>query len=129
MADDLARALDFLDAQEREKWPRSDSRATEYVRAHIAKLEAFKAYVHARLDVAGIPSHPDKHHSAEGCRVGDRLDIAFAVIEPAARVYRGLSARIDDAPEDAVPVFDGIAELHDALGVIGTATENEPEGR
>lgn len=77
LSDDLERALAFLDAQEREKWDRSDSRATEYVRGHIAKLERFKACVHERLDAAGIPTHPDGPHSAEGCRVGDRLDLVL----------------------------------------------------
>jgi hypothetical protein len=37
--------------------------------------DAFKAYVHQRLDEAGVPTHPDGPHSAVGCRVGDRLDI------------------------------------------------------
>jgi len=40
----------------------------------------FKTYVHARLDAAGVPTHPDGPHSAEGCRIGDRLDIVFAGI-------------------------------------------------
>lgn len=41
-------------------------------------LATFKAYVHKRLDDAGIPTHPDGPHSAAGCRVGDRLDILIA---------------------------------------------------
>lgn len=43
-----------------------------------AKLQAFKDFVHRRLDEAGIPTHPDGPHSKEGCRIGDRLDIALA---------------------------------------------------
>lgn len=43
----------------------------------IERLQAFKDYVHERLDDAGIPSHPQGEHSAAGCRVGDRLDIAL----------------------------------------------------
>ena len=42
-------------------------------------LQRFKAYVHQRLDEAGIPTHPDGEHSKAGCRVGDRLDIALAM--------------------------------------------------
>lgn len=45
--------------------------------AHIAKLQAFKDYVHKRLDDAGIPTHPGGHHSKAGCRIGDRLDIVL----------------------------------------------------
>lgn len=59
-------------------------RAAE-VEAERNALLKFKEYVHARLDEAGIPTHPEGPHSAEGCRVGDRLDIALAFI-PAARV-------------------------------------------
>lgn len=55
---------------------RGDDRAD--LLAKIEKLEKFKAYVHKRLDDAGIPTHPDGPHSKEGCRVGDRLDIALA---------------------------------------------------
>jgi hypothetical protein len=44
-------------------------------RAEADALRAFKAYVHQRLDDAGVPTHPDGPHSKEGCRVGDRLDI------------------------------------------------------
>jgi hypothetical protein len=40
--------------------------------------DAFKAYVHERLDAAGIPTHPNGVHSQAGCRVGDRLDILIA---------------------------------------------------
>lgn len=46
----------------------------------LEKAEDFKAYVHERLDQAGIPTHPDGEHSKEGCRVGDRLDLALAGI-------------------------------------------------
>ena len=42
-----------------------------------AKLRAFKEYVHKRLDEAGVPQFPNGPHSKEGCRVGDRLDIAL----------------------------------------------------
>ena len=45
----------------------------------IEALQAFKDYVHQRLDAASIPTHPEGEHSAAGCRVGDRLDIALGV--------------------------------------------------
>lgn len=42
------------------------------------KLRKFKTYVHGRLDAAGIPaSIPDNPHTADGCRVGGRLDAVF----------------------------------------------------
>ena len=49
--------------------------------AEIAALQAFKNYVHERLDKAGIPTHPDGEHSKAGCRIGDRLDIALAACQ------------------------------------------------
>jgi len=42
--------------------------------AQVAALSEFKSYVHHRLDMAGIPTHPEGPHSAKGCRIGDRLD-------------------------------------------------------
>ena len=47
-------------------------------RAEAAKLQAFKAYVHRRLDAAGVERNPHGPHSAAGCRIGDRLDIVLA---------------------------------------------------
>jgi hypothetical protein len=62
----------------------SASRA-EKVRAHIAAVEAerdalarFKAYVHERMDAAGVATHPDGEHSKAGCRIGDRFDALLA---------------------------------------------------
>lgn len=48
------------------------------LKAQVAAGEAFKKYVHERLDEAGITEYPQGPHSAAGCRVGDRLDIALA---------------------------------------------------
>jgi hypothetical protein len=45
------------------------------------KLQAFKDYVHARLDAAGVSADPESPHKAEGCRIGGRLDEVFAEIQ------------------------------------------------
>jgi len=42
-----------------------------------SKLQAFKDYVHDRLDEAGIEKEPNGEHSKAGCRIGDRLDIVL----------------------------------------------------
>jgi hypothetical protein len=45
------------------------------LRARAEKAEAFKAFVHDRLDRAGVPFDPDPAHNAAcGCRIGGRLD-------------------------------------------------------
>lgn len=41
-------------------------------------LAKFKAYVHHRLDDAGIPADPESPHKAQGCRIGGRLDVVFS---------------------------------------------------
>lgn len=51
----------------------------ENVLAVAKKLRGFKAYVHERLDKAGIEKNPKGPHSLEGCRIGDRLDILLGV--------------------------------------------------
>lgn len=43
-----------------------------------------------------------------------------ALVAAATRVLAGLTARIEAAPGDAAPVFDGIAELHAALNLAGS---------
>lgn len=57
----------------------------------LETLRCFKAYVHQRLDEVGIPTHPNGEHSAHGCRIGDRLDIALST--------RALVAALDAAFE------------------------------
>jgi hypothetical protein len=45
----------------------------------------FKAYVHQRLDEAGVPANPEPaKHALSGCRIGDRLDwiIEMAMTDP-----------------------------------------------
>jgi len=54
------------------------------LRVSVDALSKFKAYVHQRLDEAGIPADPDSPHKAEGCRIGGRLDIALAKRKDAA---------------------------------------------
>jgi hypothetical protein len=45
----------------------------------VAKLQAFKDYVHQRLDAMGVPhSVPESEHDKAGCRVGGRLDFVEA---------------------------------------------------
>lgn len=45
------------------------------------RLQAFKDYVHQRLDAASIPKNPPGPHADAGCRVGQRLDIALRAPE------------------------------------------------
>ncbi|MGH6950839.1 MAG: hypothetical protein ACREH4_08200 [Vitreimonas sp.] len=52
--------------------------AIDELQGREQKLQAFKDFVHRRLDEAGVPTHPDGPHSKEGCRIGDRLDLALA---------------------------------------------------
>jgi hypothetical protein len=43
--------------------------------AKAARLQAFKDYVHKRLDEMGVPADPEPSKTAEtGCRIGPRLD-------------------------------------------------------
>lgn len=62
--------------------------------ASVDALQRFKDYVHGRLDAAGVPTHPNGPHSAEGCRIGDRLDIALRSYGSATAVD-GLSTDTD----------------------------------
>lgn len=57
------------------------TRSAQSLGEQVKRLQAFKTYVHERLDAAGIETYPHGTHSAAGCRVGDRLDIALQMHE------------------------------------------------
>lgn len=49
------------------------------LRDEAEALSKFKAYVHRRLDEAGVPTDPESPHKGQGCRIGGRLDIVLGV--------------------------------------------------
>lgn len=55
---------------------------TAYVQEEINRLRQFKAYVHSRLDEAGVPHDPPSPHREAGCRIGGRLDIVLGTDKP-----------------------------------------------
>lgn len=57
--------------------------------AQVEKLQAFKDFVHRRLDEMGIEPNPDGPHSKEGCRIGDRLDLVQQGLTALGRWQRG----------------------------------------
>jgi cell division septum initiation protein DivIVA len=82
------------------------------LRTEIAKLAKerdalakFKGYVHERLDAAGIPTHPDGPHSKEGCRIGDRLDIALGPTQGMGKLVRELH-EAKEAAESALSAVE-----------------------
>lgn len=58
------------------------------------KLQEFKAYVHARLDAAGVTVDPESPHKAEGCRIGGRLDEVLADLEHQKKLVTALTYRV-----------------------------------
>ncbi len=62
----------------------SNERMQKYViekEKEISALQAFKDYVHKRLDDAGIAKDPESPHKKAGCRIGGRLDIVLKQFE------------------------------------------------
>jgi hypothetical protein len=52
----------------------------------LEAAERFKAFVHAYLDLHGVPhGDPDNPHQKAGCRIGARLDLLFAQRDGAAK--------------------------------------------
>lgn len=80
--------------------------------ACAAKLQAFKDYVHARLDAAGVPTDPDSPHKAEGCQIGARLDWMFttpgagAVVIQRDQLRNLLSSTLEACEVNAARTFD-----------------------
>lgn len=81
-------------------------RERESLTAQRDKLQRFKSYVHARLDQMGVPTHPNGPHSAEGCRIGDRLDCLFSMIAGAPDL---LACCVDELSLYAGMDFDAFA--------------------
>lgn len=67
----VCRAANELAAAE-EQSERAHARL-DYALEQRDKLQAFKDFVHQTLTVMGVPAEIDGPHSAQGCRVGDRL--------------------------------------------------------
>lgn len=69
-----------------------------------------------------LPKQPDEEadafaaFEAEVAANARLIAAAPKLLAAAKRVLAGLNERIDAAPGDAVPVFDGIVDLHDAIG-------------
>lgn len=81
----------------------------QYVKALEAerdKLAAFKAYVHKRLDAAGVPTDPESPHRAKGCRIGGRLDDVLACYFPSTDADGGNNP--DPDREKGVPLATDI---------------------
>lgn len=69
------------------------------LRAKCEALQAFKDYVHKRLDDAGVPVDPESPHKAEGCRIGGRLDCVLAIaaaLEQQGREVEFYKGRIEE---------------------------------
>lgn len=70
-------------------------------------LQAFKDFVHGRLDTAGVPTHPDGPHSAEGCRIGDRLDLLVGERDALRLRTAYLAAALEIIVGPELTYFDG----------------------
>ena len=89
------------------------------------KLQAFKDYVHGRLDQAGIPVDPPSEHRDAGCRIGGRLDIALS--ELPGQLEREVRHWLDSTP-GAVRVCEGGGpeEIAKSFAVTVTRLTNAP---
>lgn len=86
-----------------------------------AALKAFKSYVHRRLDEAGIPTHPNGAHSKQGCRVGDRLDIALAAEARATALEGEVQSLLAGGQRDAKSIADWKAHATAAEAALRSA--------
>lgn len=74
---------------------------------------AFKAYVHKRLDSMGIPSDPDVERTERtGCRIGSRLNHVASILEEVEAIRDDMWVSVDDAnwSEETKRVVGNFAE-------------------
>jgi DNA repair exonuclease SbcCD ATPase subunit len=90
-------------------------------------LQAFKNYVHQRLDEAGVPKDPESPHKAAGCRIGGRLDEVFAKLDH----FRGQRNRFAERVERLTAAGNELAgharEAESMYGITGDAVVAEWE--
>lgn len=101
---------------------------SEELKAVVAKLQAFKDYVHQRLDAMGVPVDPESPHKAAGCRIGGRLDYVEARIEAATAPMSGLSevAELVEAAKDYMSQF---GQGYEACGIPFGPAQKEADER
>lgn len=72
----------------------------ELVNSNYEKMRAFKDWVHSYLDARGVPAEfPEGRHTAEGCRIGDRMDHVFTELE----ALRKQSSSVPEPPAQVAP--------------------------
>ncbi len=84
-------------------------------------LQAFKDYVHQRLDEAAIATHPPGEHADAGCRVGQRMDLLVGERDEAKRLHMELIYAV-------ARKFDGESRHETALRYIEEAEKRSEEG-
>lgn len=88
------------------------------------KLAAFKEYVHARLDAAGVTTDPESAHKAEGCRIGGRLDV---LIGERDALESNFAAWRDRTSDEAHRLREIIADLKAALEPFALLGSDNPQ--
>lgn len=87
----------------------------------IRELEAFKAYVHQRLDAMGVlHSIPESEHDKAGCQVGGRLDWA----EKQLAAEREVSDKLEKALYRLLSSLDAEGAYREELIDIATSGAN-----
>jgi hypothetical protein len=81
----------------------------EAARHERDKLQAFKDYVHKRLDDQDVPHHPPGPHGAEGCRIGDRLDWLISRLDAEELAQEGLRTALEFYANERT--YDGRGEV------------------
>lgn len=104
-------------------------RAADLMDDAAARIEALEAK-HAAADAWEAEAQRQYERATRAEAQLARMREALALMEFAAdKVMHELELRISTAPAEAVPVFDGIADLHDAIGHARAAlTAADAEG-
>lgn len=98
------------------------------LRERAEKAERFKAYVHKRLDDAGVPVDPPSVHRESGCRIGGRLDAVFAEndalrasLAQAVEALEAVAVEGFDLPDHHKDDCSGGCEDHETAWLIDRA--------
>ena len=78
--------------------------------------QAFKDYVHMRLDITGVPHNiPESEHDMAGCRIGGRLDWVDAKLKKQQAIIDALM--LEHCPDEMTPEQMANWERHQKVGM------------
>lgn len=86
------------------------------LRERLAAMEAFKNYVHTRLDEQGVPHDPAPFQTTKhGCRIEGRLEYVFGKLATATETVSCIATLYGYKPEELLTRLTELTEIRESM--------------